>query len=99
MMPKLNRVYFLVQDIPRFCIFWGYWACFKVCKGPLDTLNKIFRISMSSTKVYLANSSYLRLKIAHFHWIYQVIPDFTHFLAFWVYLGAPRGPLVFFRAP
>jgi hypothetical protein len=28
----------------------------------------------------------------------MLYPDFTHFLAFWAYLGAPRGPSVSFWA-
>ena len=39
-------------------------------KWLVGTPNNFFRISMSSAKVYLPVSSYLKVKLAPFHWIY-----------------------------
>jgi hypothetical protein len=39
-------------------------------------------------KIYLLNSNYLRLKLAHYHWYTTSYLNFTHILA----LGALQGP-------
>ena len=79
----------MVPSIPQKYSFWPFLRPMRGTKRPQTNISKSACVVLNVTYLYHAIWGLNHLDFSGYNNIYS---DFTHFVAFWVYLGAPMGP-------